>query len=425
MKFASSINPTQLASLLIYSSVLEHAVGKTWTALIQLIVSEKTENNSQPLLLAAYGDWFQAIARTGLSWQDWLVAQIVCDRNPFSEQLQQKPLSALPDALISAVKQDLAILQTIYHYSPALIAQELQKKAGLSEPPVVWDVANQKPSFLHQATDWTTQIAELANHYRQQGLGIFAQYPAFRWQAGALNGIANPDPIQIEQLLGYEDQKKALIQNTKMFLKGYPALNVLLYGSRGSGKSSLVKGLLAQYHDQGLRLVEVNKSEMRALPQILDLLRDLALKFVIFVDDLSFEEDDEAFKSLKVVLEGSLTAKAKNVIVYATSNRRHLIREFFDDRPRPSQGEEVHAWDTMQEKLSFSDRFGLTLTFEPANQNTFLAIVRGLAQQAGIEIEPANLEFRAKQWATRHNGRSGRTARQFIDFLQGELALIK
>ncbi len=137
-------------------------------------------------------------------------------------------------------------------------------------------------------------------------------------------------------------------------------------------------------------------------------LRDPGQKFIIFVDDLSFEEDNDAFKALKVVLEGSLTARAQNVVVYATSNRRHLVREFFADRPSPDAGDEVHSWDTVQEKLSLGDRFGLTLTFEPANQDIYLQIVRYLAEEAAIP--------QAKQWATRHNGRSGRTARQFIDF---------
>ena len=144
-------------------------------------------------------------------------------------------------------------------------------------------------------------------------------------------------------------------------------------------------------------------------------------KFIIFVDDLSFEEDDEAFKALKVVLEGNVVARPRNVVVYATSNRRHLIREFFGDRPRPSDADEVHQWDTVQEKLSFSDRFGLTLTFEPADQPRYLTIVRHLAQQENLQIEPKDLEFQALQWATRHNGRSGRTARQFIDYLTAEL----
>ena len=180
---------------------------------------------------------------------------------------------------------------------------------------------------------------------------------------------------------------------------------------------------MQKYHSQGLRLIEVAKSQLKDLPLIIEILRDLPQKFIIFVDDLSFEEDDEAFKALKVVLEGSVTARPKNVVVYATSNRRHLVREFFADRPQPKDSDEVHNWDTVQEKLSFSDRFGLTLTFEPANQEKYLEIVRHLASLAKLKISLEDLEFRAKQWATQHNGRSGRTARQFVDFLQGELEL--
>jgi hypothetical protein len=170
-----------------------------------------------------------------------------------------------------------------------------------------------------------------------------------------------------------------------------------------------------------LRLVEVSKADLTDLPLIVDRLRVAPQKFIIFVDDLSFEEDDDAFKALKVVLEGNVIARPQNVVVYATSNRRHLVREYFGDRPRPRDADEVHSWDSVQEKLSFSDRFGLTLTFEPANQDTYLAIVHHLAAQSGITLDTADLEYRALQWATRHNGRSGRTARQFVDFLQAEL----
>jgi hypothetical protein len=271
--------------------------------------------------------------------------------------------------------------------------------------------------------DWADAVEVLAAYYRQFGTGLFAQYRALRWQLGQLSGIAHPDTVQLTELVGYESQQDALVKNTEFLLAGYTALHVLLYGSRGSGKSSLVKGLLNKYSERGLRLIEVSKSDLKDLPAIVEQLRDVPQKFIIFVDDLSFEEDDDAFKALKVVLEGSVTARAQNVVVYATSNRRHLIREFFGDRPRPSDGDEVHAWDTVQEKLSFSDRFGLTLTFEPANQDTYLKIVRHLAGQAAISLSQDELDYKALQWATRHNGRSGRTARQFIDFLRGELAI--
>jgi predicted AAA+ superfamily ATPase len=254
-------------------------------------------------------------------------------------------------------------------------------------------------------------------------VGLFAEYRAFRWQDGQFFGISYPDPIQLNTLVGYEWQRDALLKNTEFLLSGETALHVLLYGSRGSGKSSLVKALLNEYQERHLRLLEVAKSDLKDLPKIVEQLRGLPQKFIIFVDDLSFEEDDDAFKELKVVLEGNLTARPQNVVVYATSNRRHLIREFFGDRPAPKDSEEIHAWDTMQEKLSFSDRFGLTLTFEPADQQTYLTIIRHLAAQAKINISPEDLEYQALQWATRHNGRSGRTARQFIDFLKADIAI--
>jgi predicted AAA+ superfamily ATPase len=289
--------------------------------------------------------------------------------------------------------------------------------------PIAWDLKSSSRSFLHSQENWENALEELANYYRQWGTGKFAKYLALHWQNGQLQGIEHPDRIELKELVGYESQKEALVKNTEFLLAGYRALNVLLYGSRGSGKSSLVKGLLNRYYQKGLRLIEVSKSQLQDLPIIVESLREFPQKFIIFVDDLSFEDDDDAFKSLKVVLEGSVTAKAQNVVVYATSNRRHLVREFFSDRPRPSDSDEVHNWDTLQEKLSFSDRFGLTLTFEPANQDTYLEIVRHLAEQTQLKIKREDLEFRAKQWATRHNGRSGRTARQFIDFIAGEIAL--
>jgi predicted AAA+ superfamily ATPase len=225
----------------------------------------------------------------------------------------------------------------------------------------------------------------------------------------------------LSTLVGYEWQKDALVKNTEFLLLGETALHVLLYGSRGSGKSSLVKALLNEYSHRNLRLIEVSKSELPDLPKIVELLPGVPQKFIIFVDDLSFEEDDDSFKAMKVVLEGNITARPKNVVVYATSNRRHLIREYFTDRPAPRDNNEVHSWDTMQEKLSFSDRFGLTLTFADADQTTYLQIVQHLA--ANINISPEDLEYKALQWATRHNGRSGRTARQFIDFLKADLAV--
>jgi predicted AAA+ superfamily ATPase len=384
-----------LNSLCIYQGVFRNPIG---VVLEEVLAAPDAAPR-------AYGKLFHALADKQQSWQDYLVTQILHDANPFSHQVQKKPLEKLNPNLIAAVAHDLEQLQILYHWQGGHLYE------------FSWPAENALDNFLHQPRPWQEALADLAQHYRQQGVGIFGEYKAFTWQAGELVGIKHPDPIKIGELVGYEAQKQVLQQNTAALLAGYPALNVLLYGSRGTGKSSLVKALLNEYSSQGLRLVEVGKAQLQDLPKILELLREQPQKFLIFVDDLSFEEDDDTFKALKVVLEGNVTAKAANVLVYATSNRRHLVREFFAERPRPQDGEEIHNWDTMQEKLSFSDRFGLTLTFAPADQDTYLEIVHHLAALAGLSLDPAELEFLAKQWATRHNGRSGRTARQFIDFL--------
>ncbi len=422
----------QAASLLLYQSVLNHEVGRAFLDLMQALrhtyqmQALRHSDIDEVGCIQAYGSWFKALAANNESWQDYLITQILTDDNPFTRQVQQADLAKLPPALIAGAQQDLQALQNLYQCSSDELSQWVQTAAGLPVAPVAW---NQEPSGvgaimkapqrakLQQLENWADALEDLAAYYREFGTGLFAQYWALRWESGQIVGIGHPDPVQLNELVGYESQRDALLKNTEFLLAGYPALHVLLYGSRGSGKSSLVKGLLHEYGDRHLRLIEVAKSDLKELPAIVENLRGVPQKFIIFVDDLSFEEDDDAFKALKVVLEGNLTARPQNVVVYATSNRRHLIREFFGDRPRPNPLEEVHAWDTVQEKLSFSDRFGLTLTFEPADQPTYLTIVRHLAAQAGINLSQEDLEYRALQWATRHNGRSGRTARQFINFI--------
>jgi predicted AAA+ superfamily ATPase len=421
----------QAASLLLYQSVLFGEVGGSFLDLLQALRHRDPQGLSY---LQAYGRWFRAASAVRQSWQDYLIMQILLNDNPFTQQVQQTELENLPPALVAAAQQDLQALQSLYECSGTQLSHWVQEASGLPLAPVAWyqeqdetttpsQEATKVINSLQQLENWADGLEDLAAYYRQCGTGLFAKYRALRWVSGQLVGIGHPDPVQLTELFAYESQRDALLKNTEFLLAGYPALHVLLYGSRGSGKSSLVKGLLNKYRSGNLRLIEVAKSDLKDLPQIVDSLRGVPQKFMIFVDDLSFEEDDDGFKALKVVLEGSVTARPPNVVVYATSNRRHLIREFFDDRPRPSDREEIHAWDTMQEKLSFSDRFGLTLTFEPADQNAYLTIVRNLAAQAGINLRQEDLDARALQWATRHNGRSGRTARQFVDFLKAELAL--
>lgn len=432
-----------LAALLLYSQTLQHPVLQRFC---QLLATLQTANRPAEIL-QAQGRWFHALAEQavgsvgtlghtpGLSntnaptdpWKDAVLQATLTDTNPFSQQVQHQPLSTLPTALTQAAQQDLAILQKLHDLPLQTPIKWVQQATQYPHtPPEFTTSATEQPkteqSEIQPPEDWQ-QLSFFADYYRHQGTGIFGRYRALRWVQGKLQGIATPDPVTLSQLVGYDHPKQLLLQNTERLLNHQPALNVLLYGSRGAGKSSLVKALLNAYGDRGLRLVEVTKAHLIDLPNIVETLRPVPQKFILFVDDLSFEEDDEAFKSLKVVLEGSVTARPQNIVVYATSNRRHLIREFHGDRPQLKDSGEVHQWDTVQEKLSFSDRFGLTLTFEPATQDTFLTIVRHLAAQEQRTDSIEELEFQARRWATRHNGQSGRTARQFIDWLRGEAPL--
>lgn len=457
----------QSASLLLYQSVLESDIGRAFVQLLAALLSVKiadlktddleanvltdqtapaAKNAQIAACRRAYGQWFLALATRNQSWQQYLIQQLLAADNPFSQRAQhlsttiENPTESdlanhFGSSILAAVHHDLVILHNLYSLPPEQSSNWVKVICNSANGDAGSDVVNgvdlpaarsalesKLPVTFPYEPDWTNAIQELTVYYRAQGVGLFGQFRAFRWKsaAGQLVGIPTPDPIRLSELVSYDHPKQQLIQNTEFLLQGYTAQNVLLYGSRGAGKSSLVKALLNEYSDRGLRLIEVPKGDLPNLPQILEPLSQSSRKFIIFVDDLSFEDDDENFKALKVVLEGGVTVRPQNVVVYATSNRRHLIREFFDERPRPKDADEIQAWDTVQEKLSFSDRFGLTLTFSPADQQTYLTIVRELAEQAGLKIEADNLDWRARQWATRNNGRSGRTARQFIDFLIAE-----
>ncbi len=439
----------QAASLLVYQDVLALEPGKYFLQLLQALADRADPEyaaitKADMACLLAYGQWFKVMAGASSScggthptgnrsWQDYLIAQVLTTNNPFVQLAQTVDFAEIPPDLVAAAKHDLNVLQNLSYADGNSLHQWLQALVSLPLNSVVWqgqddlhppDLTPQVKNLLQKlraSNRWSDVLPDLAKYYRQFGTGLFAQYVALRWQTGELIGIAHPDLVQIDRLIGYELQKETLIKNTEFFLAGYQALHVLLYGSRGSGKSSLVKSLLGKYGDRGLRLIEIAKSDLKDLPIVTEQLRHAPQKFIVFVDDLSFEKESEDYKALKVLLEGNLTARPSNVIVYATSNRRHLLREYFSERPRPSDSEEVHPWDTVQEKLSLSDRFGLTITFTGADQHTYLQIVMHLATQANIAISAEDLEYRALQWATRHNGRSGRTAQQFIDFLQAEL----
>ncbi len=326
--------------------------------------------------------------------------------------------SGLEAGALSDIENLLNLVRRNWHYELG----EVMSLTGTVLPPL-HELA--PAGYVHPATSALARnlqqlevhpqdiLQDLLAHYRQHGTGQQARYVALHWHAGQLTGIAEPTLPSMAQLVGLEIQLNALKTNTETFLAAKPAQHTLLYGPRGSGKSTAVKSLLREYAGSSLRVVEVFAQDLAELPNIVEVLGKQPTRFIVFVDDLSFEVGDDRYHPLKTLLEGALQRRPDNILIYATSNRRHLVTERLRDRPDPLD-DDVHAWDTQHERLALADRFGLTITFPNANQRAYLTIVQGLAEQLSLVVDD-ELEARAINFAKWGNGLSGRVAQQFID----------
>ena len=268
------------------------------------------------------------------------------------------------------------------------------------------------PTWRNSAVDFASTYQKRVEQVSHYGYGIFAKYHMFMIRESAVTPVQHPDTIQLSQLIGYESQRKVVIDNTLALLHNKPAQNILLYGDAGTGKSSTVKAVVNRYKEDGLRLIEIEKKQLRDIPSVIDALSQNPLKFILFIDDLSFSDNDDDFSALKAILEGSVSARTSNIVIYATSNRRHMIKENFADR----RGNELHENDTIQELISLSERFGLTVSFMKPGRDEYLEIVKGLAAQHRLSMPEDRLILEAEQFALHHSGRSARTAKQFIEY---------
>ena len=269
---------------------------------------------------------------------------------------------------------------------------------------------------------WETEDIDFSNIYAKRvseinkfGYGIYAKNHIFVIKNGKIQPVSFPDNTRLSQFSGYEAQRQTVIDNTLALLNGKPANNVLLYGDCGTGKSSTVKAIANEFKDRGLRLIELKKKQLHEIPLIVETVSRNPLKFILFIDDLSFTESDDDFAALKAILEGSVSSAADNLVIYATSNRRHLIKESFSTR----EGDDIHFNDTMQELLSLSDRFGIRVVFEKPDKNLYLNVVEDLARQYKLDMPAEDLKKRAEVFALERGGRSPRIARQFIEMLKG------
>lgn len=429
-----------LDSLSVYRGLLKDNVISCLKSL--LICLDRADAELREVV-NTYNDYYFELAKSGtMSLKEYLIDKIVFDENPFSFNLQVVQARGYDRVLEKAVSQDLKALQQVSKLEPAIIKtviRELFKQSSYQtfiEGLPDWALeskASSDPTHIqqikghfHRANQWDECLEALKNFHQNYGCGLFARYIAFVWEKsdgqGLLRGIDSPDPISLNELVDYQNERSRVIENTLQFLKGVPSNNVLLYGDRGTGKSSTVKAILNEYHDRGLRMVEVPKAFLADFPLIIRQLKNRSQKFIIFVDDLVFGDNEENYTSLKAVLEGGLETKTPNILIYATSNRRHLVKEYFSERAGLQSGnhnEEVHAGDSMQEKLSLADRFGINVVFSSPDQKRYLKIVEGIASNRNLNIDKERLQKEALQWALWYNGRSARTARQFIDWLEG------
>lgn len=323
---------------------------------------------------------------------------------------EQSPLIA------DAVKNELQILEEIAAISPDDIIAIIHERNAKSISEIHLPVWQNSPVSL--SMEFTHKLGNI----HQLGYGMFARYVFFRVVDGVITPVAHPDYQTLDELFGYERERNLIIRNTEALIDGTGASNMLLYGDMGTGKSSTIKAVAAAYADKGLRIIEVKKNQLFQIPEIMEELASNPLKFILFIDDLSFADNDDNFSALKATLQGSISGCAGNTVIYATSNRRHLVRERASDRMAGSGfDDDLHLNDTLQETMSLAARFGLTITFQKPDKEEYLSIVRSLAKEYNIDMAEDELLRRAEAHAIRRNGRSPRTARQFIELLKAGL----
>lgn len=371
------------------------------------------------------------LPKVGTPWQNYLLNLVLFNDNLYVREFVagQSLTSTVEEAFLHDLRklqviclEGMQILEDFFAQTPGVFLATSKTLPNTPGKHPLSDLLVEIKQKLLSGKSWPDQLADFKNFYQTAGFGQFAYYWAFRWEPGPagfhLAGIENPDPIQLQQLIGYERQRKQVLSNTERLLNGQSAHNLLLYGDRGTGKSSTVKALLHAYGPKGLRLVQVSRQNLAGLQSLSRYLIKMPQKFIIFIDDLSFEESETDYKEFKTQLEGSLEQQPANVCIYVTSNQRNLVKEYFSDRHTKVVDGEVHAGDTLQEKLSLADRFGIKITYMAPDKEAFLEIVRQLALQEKLNIDEPTLERLALKWVLWHNERSGRTARQFIDHLK-------
>jgi predicted AAA+ superfamily ATPase len=381
--------------------------------------------------LAAFATEF---GLSGNVWQQWLTYILMMHDNAFTMACERREI--LPDStLMKLAERDLAIFMELFRTGKADFDEDEDLLPLMLDYKAPYDCEcitsagrriSELSGQLAAAEDVNEFAHRLTDYYSKYGAGIYGLYRAFRVDPKhtgsaelSLVPVTDSADVSFDDLVGYETQKRTLCDNTEAFVSGRFANNVLLYGDSGTGKSTSVHALMHEFADRGLRLIEVTKPDRGRIPQILSAIKRRNYRFILFLDDLSFEEDESDYKELKAMLEGALESRSDKVLIYATSNRRHLIRETWRDRSDMEYEQDIHRSDTMEEKLSLASRFGVSIYYPKPGPKEYLEIVRSLAARQGIELTGKDLDDAARKWELRHGGMSGRTASQLITWLEG------
>lgn len=413
-------------------TVLRHVMDKpAMAALYRLVCDCAGDGCAEEELTYAYCEvynaWLTSAAQGKGGFARAALEAVLFEESPAAAICASMDAGRLPYSVMNALGHDLEVLGRLTAIDPAMFML-LCERAGLSGKLAarlpMWEPALGTPQFDPRVdTDMLSRegARRVAAFFRKHGTGLFAACPGSTWVGESektplgLRGIARPDPIRLEDMVLYEKERGTLVENTRRLLAGRPASNILLYGDKGTGKSATVKALLSSMWLDGLRIVEVPLAHLTNLPKIFSILRGQPGKFIVFVDDLAFGDSCPEYTALKTVLEGGLEARPDNVVVYATSNRRNIVRQRFSERQ-----DDVNERDTLEEKFSLADRFDLRLTFKTPTQEEYFTICRALLDARGIEYDWEALMPRARAWTVSHNGCSPRIARQFVDLIEGE-----
>ena len=367
-------------------------------------------------------------------WHNYLTYLLITDENPFSLTCEKiganngsvnhfaendfKQFKALFDYDFAPMEEDLGIdcFKQLSNYK-AIGKPELMYNKNVSEK------VRTLSKRLEQSKDEKEFFEHVTNFYKDYGVGMFGLNKAFRITDTVpfkFHAINNMDRVMLDDLVGYEIQKKKLVDNTEAFVEGRKANNCLLFGDSGTGKSTSIKAIVNQYYDKGLRMIEIYKHQFKDLSNVIAAIKNRNYKFIIYMDDLSFEEFEIEYKFLKAVIEGGVETKPENILIYATSNRRHLIKETWNDRSDVQVDNGIHKSDTMEEKLSLVNRFGVTINYSKPSQKEYFEIAIQLCRRLGVELSDDEIKAEANKWELSHGGISGRTAQQFANYLAGQ-----